>query len=271
MPPEDPAGTGRLGRWYRTSLLVSAEGRDFRRLWTGDSISQLGTQVGFIALPLLAVTVLNADEFQMGLLATFETLAFLLIGLPAGAWVDRMRKRSVLITGDLVRALALLALPMTYAFGVLSFPLLLVVVAMVGVATVFFDVAYQSYLPDLVPAERISKGNAKLQISQSAAMVVGPGVGGLLVRAFGAPLVLLVDAVSYVGSALCCVRIKHREQPAPKVGRRSLWVEIGEGLSFVVRQPLLRRIVGTTALSNIYTMTVPTAVERSPPVLPRAC
>jgi MFS family permease len=235
-----------------SSLLVSPDGRDFRRLWAGDSISQLGTQVGFIALPLLAVTVLNADEFQMGLLATFETLAFLLIGLPAGAWVDRMRKRSVLITGDLLRAIALLALPITYAFGVLSFPLLLVVVAMVGLATVFFDVAYQSYLPDLVPAERISEGNAKLQISQSAAMVVGPAVGGLLIRAFGAPLVLLVDAVSFLGSALSCLRIKHREQPAPKAGRRPLWVEIGEGLSFVVRQPLLRRIVGTTALSNLF-------------------
>src|SRR4051794_5993391 len=127
--PSHGAGPGRRGRWRRPaaatataapaeappqpptsrqpqrspSLLVSPQGRDFRRLWAGDTISQLGTQVGFIALPLLAVTVLAADEFQMGLLATFETLAFLLIGLPAGAWGDRRRERSVVIGGGLVR------------------------------------------------------------------------------------------------------------------------------------------------------------------------
>ncbi|MEP6559867.1 MAG: MFS transporter [Nakamurella sp.] len=233
-------------------MVGSADGRDFRRLWAGDTVSQLGTQVGVIALPLLAVNVLAADEFQMGLLSTFETLAFLLIGLPTGAWVDRMRKRSVLIVGDLTRGLALLALPISYAFDALTFPLLLVVATVVGAATVFFDVAYQSYLPDLVPSTRISEGNAKLQVSQSAAQVIGPAVGGLLVRAFGAPLVILVDAASYFGSSICCLLIRHREQPAAKADRRSLRVEIGEGLSFVLHQPLLRRIVATTGLSNLF-------------------
>ena len=183
--PENAASTGRLRRWYRTSLVGNPVGRDFRRLWAGDTISQLGSQIGVIALPLLAVTVLAADEFQMGLLTTFETLAFLLIGLPTGAWVDRMRKRSVLISGDLVRGLALLALPVSYAFDLLSFPLLLVVAGVVGVATVFFDVAYQSYLPDLVPSAAISEGNAKLQVSQSdrpghragSRRPAGPGTG----------------------------------------------------------------------------------------------
>jgi len=252
MPSKDPAGSGRVSRWYRTSLIGSPDGRDFRRLWAGDTISQLGTQISVIALPLLAVTVLAADEFQMGLLTAFETLAFLLIGLPAGAWVDRMRKKSVLIMSDLVRGAALLTLPIAYAFDMLSFPLLLAVAGTVGLATVFFDVAYQSYLPDLVPSLRISEGNAKLQVSQSAAQVIGPGVGGLLVRALGAPLVILFDAVSYFGSAACCLQIKHQEQPAPKADRRSLWVEIGEGMSFVVHQPLLRRIVATTGLCNMF-------------------
>ena len=252
MRANDDADTSRLSRWYRTSLVGSPDGRDFRRLWAGDTVSQLGGQIGVIALPLLAVTVLAADEIQMGLLTAFETLAFLLIGLPAGAWVDRMRKRSVLIVSDLVRGTALLALPVAYALDVLTFTLVLAVAALVGVATVFFDVAYQSFLPDLVPSARISEGNAKLQVSQSAAQVIGPGVGGLLVRAFGAPLVILFDAVSYYGSAIFCLRIRHREEPAPKADRRSLWVEIGEGLSFVVHQPLLRRIVATTGLCNLF-------------------
>ena len=134
------------------------------------------------------MTVLNADEYQMGLLATFETLAFLIVGLPAGAWVDRMRKRNVLVVGDLVRGVLLLALPVAHLLHVLTIPMLLVVAAAVRVATVFFDVAtgdgvprsdgpvYQSYVPSLVSSDRISDGNARLQVSQSVAQVIGPGV-----------------------------------------------------------------------------------------------
>ncbi len=250
--PDAPDVPGRLRRWYRSSLAGHPDGVDFRWLWLGDTISQAGTQVGAIALPLLAVTVLAANEFQMGLLATFENLAFLVVGLPAGAWVDRMRKRGVLVTGDLVRAVALLTLPAAYLLHQLTFGLVLVVATVVGVATVFFDVAYQSYLPWLVPAQRISEGNAKLQMSQSAAQVAGPGVGGVLVRALGAPLVILVDAVSYLGSAVCTLRIRHREPASLREGRRPLLVEIGEGMSFVLRQPLLRRIAATTATFNLF-------------------
>lgn len=237
---------------YRSSLVGHRMGRDFRQLWAGASISQVGTEVGQIALPLLAVSVLGADEFEMGLLGTAESVAFLLIGLPAGAWVDRMRKRQVLIAGDVVRGVALAAIPAAWALGVLSFPLVLVVATVMGVATVFFDVAYQSYLPSLVPSERISEGNAKLQVSQSTAMVVGPGLGGLLVRAMGAPLVLLLDAVTFLASVVFTVRITHREEPPSRTGRRRLHVEVAEGLSFVIRQPLLRRIVATTSVSNLF-------------------
>ncbi|WP_336922115.1 MFS transporter [Aquipuribacter sp. SD81] len=249
-PPGAAGHGGRLRRWYADSLVGHPVGRDFRQLWLGDTISQVGTQVGGIALPLLAVTVLGASAFEMGLLATFENLAFLLVGLPAGAWVDRMRRRQVLIWGDLVRGVALLALPVAWWLGVLTFPLVLVVATVVGVATVFFDVAYQSYLPSLVPSERISEGNAKLQVSQSAAQVAGPGLGGLLVRALGAPLVILLDALSFLGSIVFTLRIRHREDPPSRADRRPLHVEVGEGLRFVARQPLLRRIVATTATSN---------------------
>lgn len=248
-------GTGvreRLGRRYRESLVGHPVGADFRQLWIGDTISQVGTQVGGIALPLLAVSVLGADAFQMGLLGTFESLAFLLVGLPAGAWVDRMSKRAVLVWGDVVRGLALLTLPVAWLLDVLTFPLVLVVATVVGVATVFFDVAYQSYLPSLVPSSRISEGNAKLQVSHSAAHVMGPGLGGLLVRAMGAPLVILLDALSFLGSVVFTLRIRHREEVAGKEQRRPLHVEVGEGLSFVLRQPLLRRIVATTSISNLF-------------------
>ena len=239
----------RLRRWYRTSL---AGHHDFRQLWVGDTVSQFGTQVGGIALELLAVVVLGASAFQMGLLGTFENLAFLLVGLPAGAWVDRMRKRQVLIWGDVVRGAALLTLPVAWLLDVLTFPLVLVVATVMGVATVFFDVAYQSYLPSLVPSHRISEGNAKLQVAHSAAQVMGPGVGGVLVRLLGAPLVLLVDALSFLGSVVFTLRIRHREEPVPRQGRRRLHVEIGEGLGFVLHQPLLRRIVATTSISNLF-------------------
>ena len=245
MPPPAP-----LVRWYRTSLAGHRDGRDFRPLWAGDTFSQFGTQVGLIVLPLLAVSVLGADEFRMGLLATFESLAFLVIGLPAGAWVDRMRKRDVLVVADVVRGLALLTLPAAWLLGLLTFPLVLLVATVVGVATVFFDVAYQSYLPSLVPSARISEGNAKLQISHSVAQVAGPGLGGLLVRALGAPLVVFLDALSFFASVAFLSRIRHREGPIPRSGRR-LHAEIGEGLAFVFRQPLLRRIVATTALANL--------------------
>ena len=121
MGPTEPDTAPRLARWYRASLAGHPAGRDFRQLWVGDTISQFGTQIGLIALPLLAVSVLGADEFEMGLLATFETLAFLVIGLPAGAWIDRMRKRDVLIAGDVVRGIALLTLPLAWLLGMLTF------------------------------------------------------------------------------------------------------------------------------------------------------
>ena len=247
-----PTRRERLGARYRSSLVGHPGGRDFRRLWAGDTVSQLGTGVGEVAVPLLAVTVLGASAFQMGLLSTVERAAFLLVGLPAGAWVDRMSKRDVLVAGDVVRGVALLALPVAWLTGVLSLPLVLVVVAVTGVATVFFDVAYQSYLPSLVAPERISEGNANLQVSASAAGVVGPGLGGALVRVLGAPLVIALDALSFLASVGFTLAIAHREESAPREGRRPLRTEVTEGLSFVVRQPLLRRIVATTALSNLF-------------------
>src|ERR671912_2733545 len=166
--------------------------RDFLRLWAGDSISQIGTTVSLIALPLLAIQVLDATPFEVGLLTTFETAAFLLVGLPAGAWVDRLRRRNVLITGDLGRALLLGSLPLAWMFDVLTLPQVYAVALLTGVLTVFFDVAYQSYLPFLVGRDHLIEGNAKLEASRAVAQIAGPGLGGLLVQVLTAPYALLV-------------------------------------------------------------------------------
>jgi MFS family permease len=225
---------------------------DFRLLWVGDTISQLGTQLSLLALPVLAVTVLNAGPRDMGLLAAAENLAFLVVGLPAGAWVDRWRKKRVLVGGDLVRAVVFGSIPLAWAFGQLTLVQLYVVALVAGIATVFFDVAYQSYLPSLVLGNQVVEGNAKLQASQSVAQVAGPAAGGALLRIISAPVLVAADAVSYALSALFVSRITHAEPPRSRADRRSLRSEIAEGLTFVVRHPLILRITACTSISNFF-------------------
>jgi MFS family permease len=134
---------------------------DFLRLWTAETISQLGTQVSALAIPFVAIDILRASTFEVALLGVIDFLPFLLIGLPAGVWVDRLRRRSVMIGGDLGRAVALATIPVAYVVGILTVAQLYVVGFIVGVLTVFFDVAYQSYLPSLVARDRLQEGNAK--------------------------------------------------------------------------------------------------------------
>ncbi|MDQ4037562.1 MAG: MFS transporter [Actinomycetota bacterium] len=225
---------------------------DFRQLWAAETISQIGTQITQIALPILAVVTLSATEFEMGVLIALETVAFLVIGLPAGAWVDRWRRKRVLIVNDLVRAVALGSLPLAYAFDMLTLWQLFAVALVTGISTVFFDVAYQSYLPSIVEKSQIVEGNSKLEISRAVSQVAGPGVAGLLIKILGAPLMFVFDAISFVASALFIGRIRHEEPVHDRSSRRSLRIEIGEGLGFVVRHPLLRRIVACTGTSNFF-------------------
>jgi MFS family permease len=225
---------------------------DFRQLFIGDTISQFGTQLTMLAMPVLAVRVLHADEFQMGLLGTFEFLAFLVIGLPSGAWVDRWRKQRVLIANDVIRAMALGSLPLAWAMDALTMVQMFLVALVIGVCTVFFDVAYQSYLPEIVEPEHIGEGNAKLQASQSVAMIGGPALAGGLIKLVGAPLTIAFDALSFLGSALFVRRIRHEDTPPPREDRRPLVVEIREGLAFVLKDPLLWRITACTGTSNFF-------------------
>jgi Na+/melibiose symporter-like transporter len=225
---------------------------DFRQLWIGESISQAGSQLTQLALPVLAVTVLGAGARQMGLLAAAETLAFLLVGLPAGAWVDRWRKQWVLIGGDLARVLAFGSIPVAWWLDLLGLPQVYLVAVIGGTATVFFDVAYQSYLPALVSSAQLVDGNAKLQASESVMMVGGPAVGGLLLRVLSAPALIAADALSYLCSALFVARIRRVEVAPPRENRRPLRLEIAEGLGFVLRHPLLSRIAACTSISNLF-------------------
>lgn len=226
--------------------------RDFRRLWIGDSISQAGSQVSLLALPLIAVLYLDASTFEVGVLTALEYAAFLLVGLPAGAWCDRVRRRPVMIAGNLARALLLASLPLAAIWGALTLAQVLTVALLHGAATVFFDVAYQSYLPSLIRPDQLIDGNAKLQASQSVAQTMGPSVGGLLVQALTAPYAIAVDAASFVLSTLYIVRIGQPEPGPQRPPQRHLGREIAGGLRFVLRHPILRMIAGTTGTANLF-------------------
>ena len=226
--------------------------RDFRQLWAAETASHLGTQVVGVALPVVAVAVLAATPLEMGVLTALETAAFLLIALPAGAWVDRWRRQRVLVRSDVVRALALASIPVAYLADALTLGQLYLVAAVVGTATVFFDVAYQSYLPSIVDRSQLTDGNGKLEISRAVAQVAGPGLTGVLLRVLAAPLLITGTAVGYLLSALLVRRIRHVDVVPDRSTRRRLRVEIAEGLSFVVRHPLLRRIVACTGTGNLF-------------------
>ena len=231
--------------------------RDFLKLWSAETISQFGTQITLLALPIIAATTLNVTPFEFGLLGTIAFLPFILLSLPAGVWVDRLRRRPILIAGDLVRAAALTSIPIAFALDSLTIWQLYVVGFINGCATVFFDVAYQSYLPSLVERDQIVDGNAKLQTSYSAAQITGPGVAGVLIGALTAPFAIALDALSFAVSALFMFAIRrHETAPEPQLdeqGKRpSMRSEIGEGLRYVGRNPLLRSIAATTGLSNLF-------------------
>ncbi|MGC9538851.1 MFS transporter [Streptomyces sp. UG1] len=225
---------------------------DFRRLFAATAFGQLGDRVVFLALPLVALTALRADEFQVGLLTTMTTAGSLLVGLPAGAWVDRMRKRSVLISTDLARALVLLSIPLAWWADLLSIWWLYAVALVHGVLTVFFDVAYVSYLPHLVGRDQLMEGNSKLSAIRSVTSISGPGLAGPMVGWVGAPVTGLVSSVGVALSGVLAIGIRKRE-PKPEPSRHPrLGREIREGLKFVLRHAGLRAIMLGDATFNFF-------------------
>lgn len=226
--------------------------RRFLWLWGAEGISVLGVQFTSLALPFLAVTLLGAVEWEMGVLNAASTAAFLVVGLPAGAWVDRWLKRRVMIVADLLRAVALAAVPLLWFAGALEIWHLYLVAAVLGAATVFFDVSYQSYIPILVSSEQVGQANSTLEATSQVARIAGPGLAGALLVVVSAPVLLLFDAVSYLVSAVMLGRIRDGEVAADRAERQSLAREIKEGVHFVWHQPLIRSIAATTASSNFF-------------------
>jgi MFS family permease len=229
---------------------------DFLKLWSAETISQLGSQVSALALPFVAIVTLDVSPFEVALLGVVEFLPFILVSLPAGVWVDRLRRRIVLIVGDLGRAALLASIPLAYALGVLTIWQLYIVGFAVGVLTVFFDVAYMAYLPSLVSRDQLVDGNSKLEISRSGAQLGGPGLAGVLIQALTAPVAVLVDAVSFLASGLFVLRIRKREDGpegselrSPFTGMRA---ELSEGLRYVLGHRYLRWIAASTATFNFF-------------------
>ncbi len=238
-----PRGRGTAGLWGH---------RDFMLLWGGQTLSEMGSAVTTLALPLVAVVILKASTLQIGLLSAASTAAFAVIALPAGALVDRCSKRRVMITCDTLRFAIISSVPVAAAAHVLTLAQLYAVAVTVGVCTVFFDVSYLSYLPSLVSAEQLVDGNGKLGATQAVAEFAGPSAGGGLVALVGAAGATTADAISYLISVISLFGIAAREEPVSPKSGESLRKEIAEGLSFILRHEILRRIVACTATSNLF-------------------
>ncbi|MEU6421909.1 MFS transporter [Streptomyces spiralis] len=223
----------------------------FRLLIGAVAVSKLGTTVSSLAIPLTAILALHSPAGQVGLLAMLSTLAFLLIGLPAGAWVDRIRKRPVMIAADLVRAVLLGSVPAAWLLDCLTIQQLYLVVLLVGVATVFFDVATLSQLPELVGRGHLTQANAHLVTVDALTQVGGRSAGGFLVALLSAPTAVVIDAASYLWSAILLLRVR-RAEPQPRNRHDSrLGCEIREGLRFVFGNPTLRAVALAGALTNL--------------------
>ena len=226
--------------------------RDFLKLWSGQAISKIGSSITSIGIPLTAAFVLGASPLQMGFLAGSGGAGVLVFGLLAGAWADRLRRRPILIATDLARAVLLGTIPLAAVLHRLNMAHLYVVATVTGIFTVLFDVSYQAYLPSLVNRADLVEANSKLALTESIADISGPGLTGLLVQLITAPMAILLDALSFLCSAVSVWLIRKPEPPpepgaAPHIGR-----EIAEGLSVSWRNPLLRALLQRTATGAFF-------------------
>jgi MFS family permease len=228
-------------------------GSDFAKLWVALSISLFGSEVTLLALPLIAARLLDASALQMGILAGAAQAPFLLFSLPAGAWVDRMPRRPVLVGADLASATLLLSIPLVPIFGTPPYPQLCAVAFGIGTFTVISEVAHYAYVPTLVPRTELTQCNSRLQISHSASAAAGPGFAGVLIQVLTAPFAVLVDALSFLGSALLLRSIRKPETDVElEEESGTLRQAISDGLRVLLGHPLLRPIVILTALSGFF-------------------
>lgn len=225
---------------------------DFMKLWTGQTVSELGSVVTRTALRLVALLTLGAGVVEMALMVVAASSGVLLVGLVAGVWVDRLPRRPVLIWTDVIRAALLFSVPAAAFTGTLTIQQLYVVAFLEACLGTLFDSAYHSYLPSLVGVDRVLAGNAKLSLSSAVAEVGGPGLAGALVQVASAPFAILVDAVSFVVSAISLIAIKAREAPRPRDTRQTIGREIAEGLRFVRRHALVFPLAASSVSEHFF-------------------
>jgi MFS family permease len=225
---------------------------DFLKLWSAQAISELGSRITREGIPLTALLVLHAGAVRMGLLNALGGIAVLVFGLAAGVWIDRLRRRPVLIAADLGRAALLASIPAAALAGRLAMGQLYVVAALTGVMTVFFYVADKSYLPALVDRDRILEANSKLTLSSTIAEIAGPGLTGLLVQAITAPIAILFDALSFLASALLLAGIRKREPPPPRRSPEHALTATLAGLRRIFADPVLRPLALRSATAWVF-------------------
>ncbi|GHO57585.1 MFS transporter [Ktedonobacter robiniae] len=226
---------------------------DFLKLWTGESISLFGSQVTTLALPLVAIITLHATPWQVAMVSTAIWAPYLFFTIFAGWWADNHRRRPLLIAANLGQAALLVLLPGLAFFHLLRIEYVYIIAFLIGMFAVFFNTAYKPYLLTLIGREHLLEGNSKLQVSAAVAQIGGPGTGGLLVQLVTAPFALLIDAGSFVVSALGLLLIRKRE-PAPEVAPASepAWRQIVAGLILVFRNPILRVLVLASMTYNFF-------------------
>jgi len=224
---------------------------DFNKLWVGQTISLIGSQVTLLAIPITAAVTLGASSPQMGFLSAIGSAPALIFGLFAGVWVDHHKRRMVLIGSDLGRALVLSIIPLSAIFGTLKVEVLYLVGFLAGTMGLFFNIAYRSYLPGLVGRDKLVKANSRLELSNSVAEIIGPGLAGGLVQIIGAPIAIAVDAFSFLISATSIGMIRAPEpDPSPARINTHLWTEMIQGWHHVFSEGRLRALASCiTSLS----------------------
>jgi MFS family permease len=226
---------------------------NFLKLWAGQTASLFGSQITVLALPLLAANVLQATPQQMGILGFVQYVPWLLVGLFAGVWVDRLHRRPIMLTADIVRVILLSLIPLTAMLGLIRIEYLYLVGFLVGICNVFFEIAYMAILPSLIARDQLMEGNSKLQASISASEAGGPGLAGVLVQAISAPLAIGLDALSFAISALSLAWIKVQEfLPTTSSKHPPVLNQAWKGLRLSLRHPLLRGFIGCSTTGNLF-------------------
>lgn len=225
---------------------------NFRRFFSGHIISLVGSQVSSIALPFTAIQFLHASASDVGLLTAASFLPLVLIGLPAGAMVDRLDTRKVMLWCDFLRFILLFTVPLAYLADSLSMALLLIVALVTGTLNVIYDIAHHSVLPLIVPETQLTDGNSKLSVAYTSAEFIGPSLGGILIDWLKAPIAIAADAISYLGSFVFIYRMQMRKRTSEKQDQGKLLPQIKEGLGFLMQNPYLKPIVISMAIANFF-------------------